>query len=309
LKKYAGQIYLFFAFFLAGTSVISARLVSGKLGVFTITSASLLLALLFLLPVSWKKLINNLLLLSVKETLFLMVQAVCGIFLFRMFLLYGMLMTSSMEAGILTGATPALTALWAAVLLKEPVNRKKLAGIIGTVSGILMIQGLLQTESGFSLKHLEGNLLVLGAAGCESAFNIVSRIFAVKIQSDKKEALHPLVQTTLVSAMAFVLCLIPAFWETPVQTLSQIGLKEWLALFWYGLFVTALAFLFWYAGIKRCGAFTAAAFSGMMPFTSMVLSVLVLGESAGWQQWLGGALVISGMILIGMGNIPARVDQ
>jgi hypothetical protein len=26
----------------------------------------------------------------------------------------------------------------------------------------------------------------------------------------------------------------------------------------------------------------------MMPFTSMLLSVVILGEHAQWQQWLGG---------------------
>jgi drug/metabolite transporter (DMT)-like permease len=67
-----------------------------------------------------------------------------------------------------------------------------------------------------------------------------------------------------------------------------------------------LAFIFWYAGIKRCTACTAAAFSGMMPFTSLILSVLVLGEYANWQQWAGGGLVILGMILIGwQKNAPA----
>lgn len=309
MKKWVGHVYLLFAFLLAGTSVISARLVSGKLGTFTIASTSLFFALLFLLPACGKKLMKNLHMMSVKDILLLIAQAACGIFLFRMFLLYGMLFTSSMEAGILTGTTPAFTALFAAVLLKEPVSGQKLTGMICTVGGILLIQGLLHAGYGFTLEHLGGNLLVLCAAACESTFNIISRVFVVKIQSSKKEAIHPLVQTTLVSAMAFILCLVPAFFEAPLQKLSEIGLKEWLSLFWYGLFVTALAFVFWYAGIKRCGAFTAAAFSGMMPFTSMILSVLILGEYFGWQQWLGGGLVISGMILIGTGSTPAKVFQ
>ena len=68
---------------------------------------------------------------------------------------------------------------------------------------------------------------------------------------------------------------------------------------WYGVFVTALAFFFWYSGIKRCGAVTAAAFSGFMPFGAMVLSWAVLGERPLWQQWSGGILVIAGMLLIG----------
>jgi drug/metabolite transporter (DMT)-like permease len=37
----------------------------------------------------------------------------------------------------------------------------------------------------------------------------------------------------------------------------------------------------------------------MMPFTSLMLSVLLLGENAGFRQWTGGALVIAGIILIG----------
>lgn len=309
MKRWKGPVYLFFAFSLAGTSVISARFVSGKLGAFTIAAASLFFALLLLLPLCGKKLMENLCMISVKNIVFLILQAVSGIFLFRMFLLYGLLFTSSVEAGVLTGATPAITVLFATALLKEPVSGKKLIGIIGTVGGILMIQGLFNAGNGFPLEHLGGNVLVLCAAASESAFSLFSRVFAVRAESVQKKTIHPLFQTAMVSAIAFIICLIPALFEAPVQRLSEIGLKEWLSLLWYGLFVTALAFVSWYAGIKRCGAFAAAAFSGMMPLTSMVLSVFVLDEHTLWQQWLGGILVISGMILIGTGGIPSRVSK
>jgi drug/metabolite transporter (DMT)-like permease len=142
-------------------------------------------------------------------------------------------------------------------------------------------------------------MLVLCAAACESTFNTLSRVFAVKAVSDQKEPSSPIAQTAIVSAIALFLCLIPASFEHPLKGLWGIGLMGWMALLWYGVFVTALAFFCWYSGIKRCGAFTAAAFSGMMPFTSMLLSALVLGESVGYKQWLGGFLVIVSMILIG----------
>jgi drug/metabolite transporter (DMT)-like permease len=38
----------------------------------------------------------------------------------------------------------------------------------------------------------------------------------------------------------------------------------------------------------------------------MLLSVIILKEPAGWQQWSGGILVIFGMIMIGTGSIPAK---
>jgi len=307
MRSWTGPLYLFLAFALAGTSVVSGKLVSGKLGAFTIAAASLLFALLFLLPFCGKKLRESLSTLTAKDILSLVLQAVLGIFLFRILLLYGLQYTSSVEAGILTGATPAITALLAVALLKERVNGGRLAGILCTISGIMVLQGLFNAGMAFSWQHFRGNGLVLGAVACESSFNTLSRVFAVKSASSvQKTVIHPMVQTVLVSAIAFLLCLIPAFGEAPLQRLSAIGLLEWLALLWYGVFVTALAFVCWYAGIKRSSGFTAAAFSGMMPLTAMLLSIIILGEHASWQQWSGGLLVMCGMALIGSGGLSKR---
>jgi len=226
-----------------------------------------------------------------------------------MFLLSGLIYTSTGEAGILTGATPAITALLAIVLLKEPASEKKIIGILSTVGGILLIQGLLTPGNAFSMEHFWGNMLILCAAACESLFNIFSRIFAVKTISGEGHQLQPTVQTTIVSTIALLFCLILATFENPIPLLAEIGIKEWLALLWYGLFVTALAFIFWYAGIRRCSAFVAAAFSGMMPFTSMLLSIVLLGEKLGWQQWSGGILIIISMILIGSGNTASKSER
>lgn len=299
MKQIKGMLFLFGAFTLAGTSVISARFVTGKLGTFTITAVSLFLALLCLIPLTAKKIRMTIRQMSALDWILLFVQALFGIFLFRMFLLVGLLHTSSAEAGILTGATPAITAILAKVLLKETINRKKWIGIFCTVSGILLVQGLFMPKSNFVLEHLIGNILVLCASICESLFNTCSRIAVVKTQSNDKMSIHPLVQTTLVSAMALSLCIIPALFEQPAQLLPELGLQQWFSLIWYGVFITALAFIFWYEGIKRCHASTAAAFSGMMPFTSLLLSVLLLRENANWWQWSGGFLIVLGMVLIG----------
>ena len=304
-----GPVYLFFAFTLAGTSVVAARFVAGLLGIFTITAVSLAIALLFLVPAYFKKIVRILAGLPLKGYLFLAVQALCGIFLFRMFLLGGLAYTSSGEAGILTSATPAITAVLAMIFLKERAGWKKVAGIIMTVTGVLLIQGLLAPEGALSMSHFLGNMLVICAAACESLFNIFSRAFVLKGASGGRPMAEPPVQTAIVSAMALVLCFIPALLEHPMQRLGAIGVTEWLALLWYGLFVTALAFICWYEGISRCGALTAAAFSGMMPFTSALLSVLILGERLGWRQLAGGLLVAGGMVVLGGSAVRKKEKQ
>ncbi len=291
----AGKLFLSGAFALAGTGVVAAKYVAGRLGPFTIAAASLFFALLVLLPPCAKRLGAGLGGLSRRARIATVLQAFFGVFLFRALLIGGVSRTSAAEAGILTGATPALTAVLAWAVLRESADGKIRAGIFSTVLGVLLVQGLGGRIS-LPAGHLAGNLLVLGAAASESAFNILSRVSA----KEDGAPFDPLVQTTLVSATAFLLCLFPALAEGPILRLAAVGLREWLALFWYGAFVTALAFLCWFAGIRRSGALAAAAFSGMMPLTSMLLSALLLGERTGPAQWAGGLLIVAGMALIGL---------
>lgn len=291
-----GMLYLAGAFSLAGTSVIAGSLLSGMLGVFTISAISLLFALVGLLPFCAANLRAALPLLSGRAWLELFFQALFGIFLFRLFFLQALLLTSAGEAGILTGVTPAVTAVLACLFLKEPLDRRQIAGIVSTVSGIAVLQGLLSTGTQFTQQHFTGNMLVLCAALSESLFNVLSRFASVKAA---ERALSPIAQSALVSAIALLLCLIPALNEQAGMRLSELNISSWAALLWYGLFVTALAFIFWYEGIKRCNASIAAAFSGLMPVTSLLLAVLFLGEQANIEQWAGGMLVLAGMVLVG----------
>jgi drug/metabolite transporter (DMT)-like permease len=218
-------------------------------------------------------------------------------------------LTSTVEAGILTGCTPAITTVLAFLVLREKLASQTVLGIICTVSGIILLQEINLGSAQFSIHHVVGNMLVLCAAASESIFNIISRKHSAKKSSDSDVQIHPMVQTLLVSAIAFVLSIIPALLEQPLAVLQKIELKEWLALVWYGLFVTALAFVFFYEGIKRCNAYTTAAFTGMIPLTSMLLSLFLLKESISYAQWGGGGLIILSMLLIGRKQVSRKKKQ
>jgi drug/metabolite transporter (DMT)-like permease len=295
MHHYSGKVYFIFSFTLAGSSVVAAKLVAGRLGIFTITTVSLLFAFLLLAILCFKDLQRYIRTITHRELIPLLLQAFFGIFLFRMFLLWGLQHTDAGEAGILTGATPAITTLLAIILLKERINRIKLMGIICTVCGILILQNIMTLEKGLSSTHFFGNILILCAAACESTFNILSRAFALKQEKIKK----PIIQTTIVTGFALLFSTIPALFEHPLTSLKTINTAEWIALVWYGIFVTGIAFICWYAGINRSDAITAAAFSGLMPFTSALLAAILLKETIGVNHWVGGSLIIMGMLLIG----------
>lgn len=300
-------MYLLLAFSLAGTSVITGYLLFEKLGSFTVTSVSLGIMLLCLSPFYGRKTVQTIRLLGRGDWKMLVLQAFFGIFLFRIFLLLGVGLTSTVEAGILTGTTPAITSVLAYFVLKERPTGLAAIGIASTVLGIALLEGIDLNSMAFAMQHTWGNVLILCAATSESIFNILSRKHRVR-QHNTKIQIHPIVQTLLVSAIAFVLSVIPALWENPLSSLQAIGVREWLALLWYGLIVTALAFVLFYAGVKRCDAYTTAAFSGMIPLTSMLLSLLFLQEPVGYEQWAGGLLIISSMLLIGKNQSPKGMN-
>lgn len=299
MKNIIGKIYLLFAFTLAGTSVITGYILSEKLSRFTITAVSLGIMILCLSPFYGAKTVQTIRLLNRNDWRLLVLQAIFGIFLFRVFLLLGVNLTSTVEAGILTGTTPAITAILAFLVLREKPSEWTAFGIACTVSGIALLQGTSLYSIQLSTRHFWGNVFMLCAAASESAFNIISRKHKTMQRDNADVRIHPVVQTLIVAAIAFGLSLVPALAEQPFASLAVIGLKEWLALIWYGLIVTALAFVFFYAGVNRCDAYTVAAFSGMIPLTSMLLSLLFLREIMSYAQWAGGFLIISSMLMIG----------
>lgn len=306
MENIKGKIYLFLGFSLAGTSVVTGRILSGKLGTFQITALSLGILLLALLPFYGRRAWQTARSLTRADWRMLTLQAFFGIFLFRVFLLFGVNRTSTAEAGLLTGATPAVTSVLAFVFLKEALNRRTVLGVACTVTGIVLLQGVNPLSLQFDGRHLAGNLLILCAAASESIFNVISRRHSAGSPSHAGADINPLVQTMLVSAFAFTLSLGLAIYTKPAATLISLVFTDWLALVWYGLVITALAFVFFYAGVKRCDAYTTAAFSGMIPMTSMLLSLLVLKETINAGQWIGGALIIASILLIA-GKSEARI--
>jgi len=226
-------------------------------------------------------------------------QAVFGSFLFRVFLTFGLQYTGATEAGIITGASPAITALLTWLLLRERLTKSAFLGIVFALAGILLVQGFpfAMTSSGF---HPAGIVLVLFAAVCEALFTTLSR----KIHVDAKEdaPLSPLVQAGLVSIMAMVFCSLPMVMEQPWPRLYTLPISGWLALVWYGAVVTIVAFTCMFAGAKRCSGYIIAAFTGLIPISSTVLAFAVLRESIRGVQVIGCALVVAATIVIGFGG-------
>ncbi len=281
------------AFLLAGSSVISFKLLMGQLGIFTMISLSLVLSILIVFPFYYRQLLFTCKCLTRKEWFMICLQALLGMFLFRLFILTGLKYTSAGEAGLLLGTTPAITCCLAYFVLKEKLTYKAIAGILCVILGMISLQD--GHVVAYSLDHLLGNMLILCAAACESAFNIFSRKSSIDRSSIK---IRPMIRTILVCFIVLVPCTILALFEFPLTSLRLLDTSGWLALIWQGLFVTIVAYFCWFTGIRYCTASTAAAFSGFMPLSSVLLSVFILNEHLTMKIVLAGVAIIVGVVMI-----------
>ena len=290
-----GKLYLTLAFIFAGSSVIAARFVSTYIPPFAIIFISLAFASLTAILFRGKKMFNTVKQLSKEAWIIILLQAVFGCFLFRVFLTIGLQHIGATEAGIITGATPAVTALLTWIMLRERLSTRTVAGVLITLAGILLVQGF---PFEISLDKLQpiGAILVLCAAACESLFTILSRKIHVKPHNEA--AFPPLDHAGFVSIFAMVLCLIPTLIEHPWSAVKNLPVIGWFALVWYGCIVTIAAFACMFAGAKQCGGYTIAAFAGIIPITSTILSVIILKEPINIYQIAGCIFVILATLII-----------
>lgn len=284
------------AFVLAGSSVVAAGYVVNDLGPFTITFISLFFGAVTTLIFYGKRTLKTIPGLSPHQWKIIFLQALFGVFLFRVFLTFGLRYTSAAEAGVITGSTPAITALLTYLVLRESLSRRNLLGILGAVLGILVLQGFPFNLDAFSLPHFFGNLLVVGSAACEAAFTIMARSLHVRRQA--VFPLHAAAQAGIVSMLALLLCLIPMLLEWPWDAIANLRPNAWLALVWYGSVVTLAAFILMFTGTKYVDGYTIAAYSGIIPVSALILSILVLHDTVYVYHGLGCVLIVGSILVM-----------
>ena len=277
------------AMIITGSATVIGKLIIVDFPVLLASGLSLLIALLTIAPIQYivKKGIPKP---TKVDFFYLVLQALFGLFLFRIFMLYALDFTGAMEAGIITSTTPAWIALVAFILLKEKIGFSKGLGIFLSVLGIIAIN-IFSSSNGvtFNFMNIIGNLLVIGAVIGEAFFTIFRKPISPKIDA--------LSGTTYVILFGFIMFLPFAIYEAIDFQFSNISIAGWLAMLYYGVVYTVISFILWFKGVMKVEASTAGVFTALMPISAIILSNLILDEKIYWFHGLGAILVLAGILL------------
>ncbi len=103
---------------------------------------------------------------------------------------------------------------------------------------------------------------------------------------------------TFLSAFGATIFLVPAGLDLRSFDPSAVPIAGWVAICYYGIFVTVLAFFLWFRGVAIVPASTSAGFMGVLPISAVLLSYAILGESFAWSHLVGIASVLAGIALL-----------
>ena len=172
---------------------------------------------------------------------------------------------------------------WA--FFREPPGVRGAAGILATMAGIAAICAGSSPAAGSN--PLLGNALVLCAVGFEAVFLLLRRAV--------RQPLSPLAAAMWVSLLGFAFFLIPGVREGLDLDTARLTPRALGEVAYYGLCVTAAAYMLWFYGVVRVDAATAGVVTGIMPVAALACAALWCGETVGGREAAGCVGVLAGI--------------
>ncbi len=261
------------------SNIALGRALAGQIGPLTLTAARVTIAgLLFLLLIRYLPPADRRL---GRDWPALLGMAVTGVFGFPVLLYLALRYTTASNASLINGAGPLMTAVLAAVLLRERLRSHQAFGAVISLTGVfLIIRG-----NGTLTALNPGDLLMIGNVALWGLYSVLTRLTT---------RTRHVISATAFSTWLALPFLYPAMlseWRTMPPTLTPLLGPT---LLYIGVFPAFMAFLAWNEGVRRAGPGGAMAFYNMLPVYGALLGALFLGETPGLSQLVGGALVIIG---------------
>lgn len=202
-------------------------------------------------------------------------------------IVWGQQYIESGEASVLNAAAPLFSALLGHfVTRQEHLTKKRIAGLLVGWAGVFLLVST--SFSGNGGKMLQGRLAVITAAFSYAVGAAYGRRF--------KSISPKVLAAGMLSASALFLLPLVIIVDKPWST--AVHLPSILALTGLAVFCTAAAYLIYYTLLARIGATNLLLVTFLIPVTALLLGIMFLGESPGWQTFTGLFLIISGLLVI-----------
>ena len=220
-----------------------------------------------------------------------------GVFGYAALFLMGLKHIPAGKAALLITLNPVVTLLLAVWIFRERIN-----GVIALGMAVAAMGAVVVISHGNPLQVFSGALgvgewMILGCVACWVSYTLLGRWVM-----DGVDALSATAVTSTLGALLLLATSLAVEGPQGFVSAFHSSTKAWGALLFLAWGATALAYAWYFSGVKSLGAGAASGYITLVPVIGVILSALLLGESVDSSMLIGGAMAVLGTAVMNWGR-------
>lgn len=229
-----------------------------------------------------------------KNFIWLFGMGFIGVTVFYILSNVGLQYVDAGRSSLINSINPALIVLFGAWLFKEPLTKRRVAGVVVSFIGVLVVifaknEGLL-----YQLNFNPVDILFLGTGLCVTFYTVFNRYLG-----DNIDYAVGLFWTFMIGAVALIPLGVPYLPE-----IAELTSFQWLEIIAIGVICGGACNLFFYEALMVLGMGSCGIINSFSPLFSVIIAWLFLDESL-TPVLVGGALILTLGVWLGVGGLPA----
>lgn len=281
-------VYAMISILLWSTTSTITKLLLKNLDSMQILLISSFFAFIFLFIVNiFKGYLKELKNYTIKDYSEIAILGTLGTFLYNLFLYLGINTLQASQAFILNYLWPIMIVIFACLILKEKITKRKIIAILLSFAGVILV-----TTNGdicnVEINSIIGMIYCILAAVSYGLFSVLN----------KKKNYNNYVSMMLFYFTSFCISLI---YSLITKKIFIPEFNQLLGLLWRGVFTCAIAFTSWAIALKEGNTTKISNLAYITPFISLVWTSMILKENIKISSIVGLIIIILG-IFIQMNN-------
>jgi drug/metabolite transporter (DMT)-like permease len=224
-----------------------------------------------------------------KDFLLLATCGLFGVFANQLMFLYGLHLTTPINAGIIMVSNPILVLVVSAIILKYRITMLKVAGITLGIIGALMLI-LFKNDFSFGSETIVGDVFIFLNALSYGVYLVI----AVPLMKKYKA----ITVITWVFTFGFIFVFPVAFNEFIQIPWEKFTLMIWCKFAFVIIATTFLAYLLNIYGLKKLNPSTVSTYIYLQPLLAAIFAIWVGKDSLDWIKIVAAIFIFSGVYMV-----------
>lgn len=211
-------------------------------------------------------------------------------------------------ASVVLQAQAFFTILFTALIFKEHIKLNQLLGLVVAAMGLVFISGAIGAANSASIPLGAFLLTLLGAAFWGLSNIVVRKISLIAAAENKPlNMLSLVVWSSLIPPIPMLLAsLYLEKAQLALLSFDSISGSAIFSVFYLAFLATIMGYGLWSMLLAKYSAHKIAPLSLLVPVVGLLTAQFILGERLALIQWMGGGIIIIGLMITNFGHVFAK---